>query len=476
MQGRTRDGKGCGWLARSREFAAGCLMVVAVTAAGAGIVEAQTASTDVPTFKAFPWAAYGVQVSGDARDAAGATVRLTSKDGEEKPFGSATATVDGTSLHHHRLRLSADLTTRGSIDGAAIWLRADAAGKSRAFMNSEKDLVNDRTGPAHRQVEIDVPDDVDRIAFGVLLQKHGEVTADRLILQDLGEEPSSSLAEPTLDAAIDTVRKNAYHARDVDWSSIEPLVRARAGTAGRLSDVHAAIKVLLASLNDHHSFWMDADRATAYRHSGQPPSAATVERRGDDLGYIAMPGFMGTDPTLSANFAATMSTAIVELSPRCGWVVDLRGDNGGNMRPMLAGLRPLLGASPVGAFEHADGRVAPFPVMGATTADQSGVAVAVLTGPHTASSGEAVAVAFRGRPNTRSFGAGTAGLSSGNSAFPLPDGSEILLMTTIDRDREGHRYGGVLEPDQVVEDALAETMAAAWLRQTSPGGASEASR
>jgi len=130
----------------------------------------------------------------------------------------------------------------------------------------------------------------------------------------------------------------------------------------------------------------------------------------------------------------------------------------------------------VGAFEQADGRVTPFPVMGATTVDQSGVAVAVLTGPHTASSGEAVTVAFRGRPNTRSFGAGTAGLSSGNSAFPLPDGSEILLMTTIDRDRDGHRYGGVLEPDEAAEDAVAEATALTWLRRTCSGVASNASR
>jgi hypothetical protein len=67
-------------------------------------------------------------------------------------------------------------------------------------------------------------------------------------------------------------------------------------------------------------------------------------------------------------------------------------------------------------------------------------------------------------------------LSSGNSAFPLPDGSEILLMTTIDRDRDGHRYGGVLEPDEAAEDAVAEATASTWLRRTCSGVASNASR
>ena len=443
---------------------AGWLVIAAVVMChGARAVEVQAASA-VPAFRAVPGTAYDVQFSGNARDAAGATVYLSSKGGDVQPFGSATTDIDGTPFHYHRLRLSADLATHDAIDGVAVWLRADAAGKPRAFMNSHAKPVNDATGSGHRQVEIDVPGDVDRIVFGVLLIKRGQLTATHLVLEDLGEKQSSAFAGPTLDAAIDIVRKNAYHSRDVDWSSVEPEVRALAGTAGNLDDTHAAIKRLLKALNDHHSFWRDAGRATAYRHDGQSPAAATVEPRGDDLGYISMPGYMGTDAKRAADFAAPLSKAIVGLSPRCGWVVDLRNDNGGNMYPMLAALRPLLGASPAGAFEEADGRVTPWIVPGSATADQSAAPVAVLTGPGTASSGEAVAVAFKGRPNTRSFGAGTAGLSSGNRFFPLPDGSEIMLMTTIDRDRDGHRYGGVVEPDEPVDDATAEARAAAWLR------------
>ena len=52
-------------------------------------------------------------------------------------------------------------------------------------------------------------------------------------------------------------------------------------------------------------------------------------------------------------------------------------------------------------------------------------AVAVLTGPHTASSGEAVAIAFRGRPHTRSFGATTAGATTSPNSYRLTDGATI---------------------------------------------------
>jgi C-terminal processing protease CtpA/Prc len=102
----------------------------------------------------------------------------------------------------------------------------------------------------------------------------------------------------------------------------------------------------------------------------------------------------------------------------------------------------------------------------------------VLTGPRTASSGEFVTIAFRGRPRTRSFGLPTAGLSTSNSTFPLPDGSMILLTTAVGADRTGTRYGTEIEPDEVVDGVEPAwpgddpTLAAAvrWLKQSSGCG------
>jgi carboxyl-terminal processing protease len=99
--------------------------------------------------------------------------------------------------------------------------------------------------------------------------------------------------------------------------------------------------------------------------------------------------------------------------------------------------------------------------------------VAVLTGPRTASSGEAVTIAFRGRPRTRSFGLPTAGLSTANGTFPLPDGAAIFLTTAVEADRTGRRFGDKIEPDQRVDAEPAEVGDAAmeaatqWLRASS---------
>ena len=100
--------------------------------------------------------------------------------------------------------------------------------------------------------------------------------------------------------------------------------------------------------------------------------------------------------------------------------------------------------------------------------------VAVLIGSQTASSGEAIAVSFRGREQTRFFGEATAGLSTANKGFSLSDGARIVLTTATFADRTGKLYGGPIQPDEGVlsespeppvgEDPVVET-ATGWLQK-----------
>jgi C-terminal processing protease CtpA/Prc len=102
-----------------------------------------------------------------------------------------------------------------------------------------------------------------------------------------------------------------------------------------------------------------------------------------------------------------------------------------------------------------------------------GAPVAVLTGPRTASSGEATVLAFRGRAQTRSFGQPTAGVSTANVVRRLVDGSALVLTTSVMRDRNGHGDGRKIAPDQAtVGDATTVAAAEAWLlaQPTCKGG------
>ncbi len=91
--------------------------------------------------------------------------------------------------------------------------------------------------------------------------------------------------------------------------------------------------------------------------------------------------------------------------------------------------------------------------------------VAVLTDNGIASSGEATFIAFKKRPNSRSFGSATCGLSTANRGFALSDGALLNLTVSVMADRTKTPYGDSVQPDEVVADQLqAEQRAMAWLR------------
>ena len=76
--------------------------------------------------------------------------------------------------------------------------------------------------------------------------------------------------------------------------------------------------------------------------------------------------------------------------------------------------------------------------------------VAVLIDHSTGSSGEALAIAFRGRGRSRFFGEHTAGLSTVNETFPLSDGAAMRLTIGVQADRTGKQYPDGLAPDEAI--------------------------
>lgn len=196
----------------------------------------------------------------------------------------------------------------------------------------------------------------------------------------------------------------------------------------------------------------------------------------DDLGYLEVPAFSGNGDRATW-YATTMQEQIraVDAQSVRGWVVDLRRNWGGNLAPMGAGVGPILGEGLAGRFVDATGRVlqiwsyragqAVWDVpatgqedVGATVAGpayrlhQPLPPVAILTSRQTASAGEAVVVAFRGRPKTRSFGASTYGIPSATDGKRLRDGATIVFTIALDADRTGRVYDQPIPPNQSVMD------------------------
>ena len=137
------------------------------------------------------------------------------------------------------------------------------------------------------------------------------------------------------------------------------------------------------------------------------------------------------------------------------------------MWPMVAGVGPIIGEGVLGYFinpagfenvwEYRDGASWNGGVMvqrvdAPYTLIRQRPKVAVLVDNGIASSGEAVVIAFKQRPDTRFFGAATCGLSTANSSFTLSDGAQLILTVAVMADRTKARYGDSIQPDETVTD------------------------
>jgi C-terminal processing protease CtpA/Prc len=200
---------------------------------------------------------------------------------------------------------------------------------------------------------------------------------------------------------------------------------------------------------------------------------------------VVVPSYAG-DAVHGKSYADKLyASAALGAESSCGYVVDLRGNGGGNMWPMFAGIGDLLGRAPVISNITRDGNHAMYTSLG--NAERlfgqplldwrplprlATLPVAVLIDDGVGSSGEAVAIAFHGRARTKFFGQRTYGLTTMNGQFQLAD-LKLHVTTGKMADRNGMDFPEGLEPDvQVPSVATSGTdedpaiaAARAWLAQ-----------
>jgi carboxyl-terminal processing protease len=277
-----------------------------------------------------------------------------------------------------------------------------------------------------------------------------------------------------IDEVLKIAEKHSINRDSLDFKKIKELAYSSytSQSNGDPQDSYRVIRIIVSQLNDHHSFFMEKGQVNKWENTSKqenvsfPFSGNIID---GDIGYIEMKGFGSGDKESIEQYANELQSLIKSLDgPGIkGWVLDLRQNSGGNCWPMLAGIGPLLGNGTCGyfisnkrnksAWYYKDGQaginsaafckvsIEPYKLLKPENP------IAILTGSQTASSGEVVVTAFRGKANARSFGQSTSGLSSGNRSFKLSDGSMLNLTTSIYADRNGNSYGGRILPD-VFED------------------------
>lgn len=311
-----------------------------------------------------------------------------------------------------------------------------------------------------------------------------------------GSSPQTTPAQKEISAqdyvnqVIDIMQANSLYRRSLVWSDIRAASLAELGTAPSPRNIDAALKTAIRMLGDHHSFILKANGEMILDGSISRNCADAASAKlslPENIGYIKVKGNYGTPSATIADPATQgieLQTAIrtQDKASTIGWIIDLRGNGGGNMWPMIAGIGPILGEGTLGYFTDAfnqrqrwsyaigqaklDNSVQ-FSVNNTYISANPNPKIAVLTDCQAASSGEAVIVALRGRPNTRSFGTPSFGVSTGNQSFGLSDGATLYLTTMVLTDRNGVNYGGRIDPDELIDDAVkVQERAIAWLRGT----------
>ncbi|MFE9412533.1 S41 family peptidase [Streptomyces sp. NPDC006704] len=272
-------------------------------------------------------------------------------------------------------------------------------------------------------------------------------------------------ARTYLTKALDIMQDGSIFRHTVDWDTLRRKAFAQAHGARKPADTYGAIELAVASLGDHHSKFEDPEEAKQ-TISASAASFDGLEGRSlpHGIGYVSLPHVDGSQQLYDAYVRqGRAAVAKANGAGACGWVVDLRTETGGGMDPVLATLGPILGDGAVGAFVDADGKKSIWSIKGGAPyvdgkslgwntdvppIGRSNPPIAVLTGPRTASAGEAVVVAFHGRPGTRFFGGGTSGHPTANESHPLSDGAELILTEAKEADRTGHIYDGPIAPDE----------------------------
>ena len=296
----------------------------------------------------------------------------------------------------------------------------------------------------------------------------------------------SAQARRYLDSALSLMQRHSLARNDIDWVVFRNETFMRANGAEVPAQTYPAIAAALQKLNKHSFFIPPGGGDGGGGQPGLWPPLAARQLEGGRVGYVRTATYGGSNPDGHAqDYHDLIRDA--DTDSTCGWVVDLRSNPGGNMWPMLAGVGPILGEGSPGSFIDADGVRTPWYYAGGVAGvEQDGQRraaarartpyrlrrqappVAVLTGINTASAAEAVAIAFRGRPGTRSFGLVTRGLPTANSSYDMPDGAVVVLTTAWEADRNGVIYEDRIEPDQVVlgdnPDNATLQIAVAWLR------------
>ena len=251
--------------------------------------------------------------------------------------------------------------------------------------------------------------------------------------------------------AVRIMDKHGIYAQGSDWEKAKH--EALSAKPSSLEEAQEIVIQASKVAGGKHTYLMTTNEIT--KNDTSSWEMPTVELLENNIAYIKLPAFSG-----NAEEGIKYANTVLDDLPNAlqGAIIDLRGNRGGNMYPMIASVHRFLPDDVILKFSS---RKRPMSIntffvlqtIGLEKQTRIDCPVALLTDDWTGSSGEAVLICFRGLPNTRTFGAPTAGYCSCNQPFALPEGSQLVLTIGEDIARTGEAFCD----DPIVPDVLTET-------------------
>lgn len=268
--------------------------------------------------------------------------------------------------------------------------------------------------------------------------------------------------------AIELMERQGMNASGSTWATAKKDAQKALEGAQSYADTYPALETLVKKAGGQHSF-LQAPGEESQAAASQLPRVSLE----DGIARIALPAFSGTSDEAVA-YAMTAVEGLRRMPDVRGAIIDLRGNTGGDMGPMLAAVAPFLPDGEVLSF-HMSGALMPVTLKdgavtgGGTPIKLEGfkldkVPVALLIDGQTASSAEAVLLCFRGLENTRTFGRRTAGYTSCNNVNRLYDGALLAITMGGELARTGELFQNQpIVPDVPTDDPEAEALR--WLNE-----------
>ncbi|WP_255460458.1 S41 family peptidase [Lacibacter sediminis] len=284
-----------------------------------------------------------------------------------------------------------------------------------------------------------------------------------------------------LDTTIGIMQQKALNAHKVDWSGLKKELKEQTANVKTVAEGGFVFTKLYNELSDVHGAFFYKD--TMFRSTGKIRNLHKINAVTEaelvkgpkivaqmitpDIAFLRIPVIVAQDTASVDKIANRINDSIMLMMKRNpkGIIIDLRLNQGGNMFPMIAGLRSLFKEGIVSdSYSHTvkegEGKVffrndslitGYYKIKINSFTDYSDLPVAVLIGPSTASAGECTAAALTFRNNTILIGEESMGLTSGNEGFELLPSAGFNLAVSVLKDGQGKILYDCIKPDIEVE-------------------------